>query len=121
MKAKKVYFSVFGLKDGTVISVLPVPKPRKTKHGPAPKIDSEGVCRFNVQDELVPSRMTECHRIVFHTTVATALNVKRVLREQLAGRLDTLEKAVADTQSQLARIERKIDQLLQASADADGS
>jgi hypothetical protein len=91
------------------------------KHGPAPKIDPEGVCRFNAQDELVPSRMTECHRIVFHTAVATAINVRRIVREQVAGRLEALEKAVADTHEQLARIERKLDQLLQASADADGS
>jgi hypothetical protein len=113
MKAKMVYYSVFGLKDGTVFAVLPVTKPRKTKHGPAPKIDADGVCRFNVE-EVVPSEMTDCNRTVFHTAVATALNVKRLLRELVAGRLDAMEKAVAETHEQLARIEDKLDQLIRA-------
>lgn len=121
MKAKRVYYSVFGLKDGTVFAVLPVAKPRKTKHSPTPKIDADGVCRFNVEDDVVPSKMTDSNRTVFHTAVATALNVKRILREQLAGRLDALEKAVAETHEQLARIEDKLDQLLGATAHAGAS
>ncbi len=119
MKAKRVYYSVFGLKDGTVFAVLPVTKPRKTKHGPAPKIDPEGVCRFNVEDDVTPSQMTDFNRTVFHTAVATALNMKRILREQLAGRLDELEKAVAKTHDQLARIEDKLDLVLKACPSPD--
>jgi hypothetical protein len=121
MKAKMVYYSVFGLKDGTVFAVLPVTKPRKTKHGPAPKIDPDGVCRFNVEEDVVPSQMTDCNRTVFHTAVATALNVKRMLREQVAGRLDALEKAVAETHDQLARIEDKLDLLLKRCASPDAA
>jgi hypothetical protein len=119
MKAKRVYYSVFGLKDGTVFAVLPVTMPRKTKPGPAPKIDPDGVCRFNVEDDVVPSQRTDCNRAVFHTSVATALDVKRILREQLEGRLDELEKAGAETHNQLARIEDKLDLLLKACPSPD--
>ena len=117
MKAKKVYYSVFGLKDGTVCAVLPVPKPRKTQHGPAPEIDPEGVSRCIVEDDLVPSQMTECHRTVFHTADSTALNMKRILREQVSGRLDSLEQTVADTREQLDRIDQKLAQLLRGRAN----
>ncbi len=37
MKAKPVYYTAFGLKNGTVYAAMPVRKPRKTKHGPTPR------------------------------------------------------------------------------------
>ena len=43
MEPKKVYYSVFGLKDGTVYLARPVPKPHKSKGGREPKIDPEGI------------------------------------------------------------------------------
>ena len=92
MRSKKVYYMVFGLKDGTVFGVLPVRKPRKTKYSPAPKIDADGVCRFFVED-VVPRDLPDWEKSAFHTAIATALNVRRILREQLTGRLDALEKA----------------------------
>ncbi len=52
--------------------------------------------------------------MTFFTTVGTALNVRRILREQVAGRLDALEQSVTETHERLARIEDKLDQLLRA-------
>lgn len=114
MKARPVYYTAFGLKDGTVYAAMPVRKPRKTKHGPNPRIDPEGVCRFHVGEDEVPAEMPEWRRVTFFTTVGTALNVRRILREQVAGRLDALEKSVAETHERLARIEDKLDRLLRA-------
>jgi hypothetical protein len=114
MKARPVYYTAFGLKDGTVYAAMPVRKPRKTKHGPAPRIDAEGICQFYAGVVEAPADMPEWRRATFHTTVGTALNVRRIIREQVAGRLDALEQAVAETQERLARIEDKLDRLLRA-------
>jgi hypothetical protein len=97
MRAKTVYYTAFGLKDGTVFGAMPVRKPRRTRHGPAPAIDPEGVCRFYVEDVAAPADLPEWKRATFHAAVSTALNVRRIVMTQLAGRLAALEKGVAET------------------------
>jgi hypothetical protein len=81
MKTKKVYSTVFGLKDGTAFSALPVRNARKTKPSAAPKVDAEGVSQSYAGDEVVPADVPDRQRVTSHTAVATALNVKRILRE----------------------------------------
>jgi hypothetical protein len=115
MKRKKpVYYTAFGLKDGTVFAAMPVRKPHKAKPDP------EGVCTFIPYNEVVPADLPDWHRTAFFAAVSTDINVRRIVRERVVPRLDALEKEVAEARKQLARIEQKLDLLLQQDGNAGG-
>jgi len=112
MRVQQAYYSVFALKDGTVYLALPVRKPRKTKYSSAPKIDEEGVCNWNIEREVVPKDLPDWAKGAWHAAVSTCLNVKRIVREQVAQRLDRVDQQVQELRQQLDRLEHKIDSLL---------
>ena len=115
MKRKKpVYYTAFGLKDGTVFAAMPVRKPHKAKPDP------EGVCTFYSEGDVVPADLPDWQRTAFHAAVSTDINVKRIMRERVVARLDTLEKELAAAHEHLARIEQKLDLLLRGQGGSAG-
>jgi hypothetical protein len=111
VRTQPVYYKVFALKDGTVYFVSLSRKPRKTKHGPRPEIDEEGICTWFIEKER-PSDITDWAKGAWHTAVATTLSVKRIVRLQVQPRLDRIEGDVQALGEQMKRLENKIDQLL---------
>jgi hypothetical protein len=104
----KSYFTVFALKDGTVASVLESRKPSKRALGRGKRIDDDGVYREYVTDATTYDNHTDAQRIQKHITIATAINVKRALRQLVVPRLDRLAEQVSALQAQLDRIEQKL-------------
>jgi hypothetical protein len=124
MKTKKVYYRVQALQDGTITLAMPERKPRKTRSSD-PQIDEDGIFFWGWHEEKddEPNRFTDWAKGVWYTCVATALNVKRIVREQVEGRLDSQQREIAALREQLTRIEEKLDRLLSAAGrpqNADG-
>jgi hypothetical protein len=112
VRTQKAYYRVFALKDGTIYLVIPSRKPRKTKYSSPPKIDADGICTWFIDNKVEPRDLPEWQCGAWHTNVATCLNVKRIVRQQLEPRLDRIEQEVQTLREHLGRIEQKIDQLL---------
>jgi hypothetical protein len=124
MKTKKVYYRVQALQDGTITIAMPERKPRKTRSSD-PQIDEDGIFFWGWHEEKddEPSRFTDWAKGVCYTCVATALNVKRIVRQQVEARLDVQQQEIASIHEQLTRIEEKLDRLLDAAErpqNADG-
>ena len=108
---RKVYYSVFALKDGTIYAVCQGRKPRKTRDSRAPKIDEDGIHTWYLGTPIAPFKMEEWERAAYHSTVSTCLNMKRLLRNRVECRLQNLERRVEELGGQLDRIEAKLDRL----------
>ncbi len=115
MKTKKVYYRVQALQDGTITLAMPERKPRRTRSSD-PKIDEDGIFFWGWHEEKddEPSRFTDWAKGVWYTCVATALNMKRIVRQQVEGRLDSQQQEIAAIREQLTRMEEKLDRLLGA-------
>jgi len=111
VRTQNVYYKVFALKDGTVYFVSVSRKPRKTKYGPRPQIDEEGICTWFIEKDR-PSDITDWAKGAWHSAVATCLNVKRIVRLQIQPRFDRIEVEVQTLREQMERLEKKIDRLL---------
>lgn len=111
MRLQKVYYKVFALKDGTVFYVSVSRKPRQTRHGPRVQIDEEGVCTWYVETDC-PEGATDWAKGTWHTAIATSLNVKRIVRQQIQPRFDQIEKDVLALRAQIGDLEKKIDRLI---------
>ncbi len=112
MPEKRVYYWVDGLKDGTVCLAFVTNKPRKCNALPRQRIDEDGICRWYFTDPEEARRFTEWGKSVWHSSIATCLNMRRVVREQVEARLQRLEDSLSKVQEQLGRIEIKIDRLM---------
>ena len=120
MRFLPVYYSVFALKDGTVITPLPTRKPRKTKYSRAPKIDEEGIWRWYLEKRERLDDVPDRFWTAFVVNVGTCLNVKRIVRQRVESRLDSLNERLDAMRSQLDRIERKLDERLSSSDKSHG-
>src|SRR3954466_15487898 len=109
MKTKTAYYAAFGLKDGTVYTVLPIRKPEDSQHGRATPPDPEGICNFNIEDGEKARDMPDWLRTTFHTTIATSLNIRKLAREQVVSVLGRLESKLATVQEQLDRVLKRLD------------
>ena len=111
-RPKKAYYSAHASSDGTIYLAIQTRKPMKRDAGQSPAIDEEGVWRwfYDKPDEEV--NLSQPTSIMRNICISTALNVKRIVREQVGSRLDTVAGELADLKSHLKRIEEKIDSLL---------
>jgi hypothetical protein len=80
--------------------------------GSSPQVDEEGVWRWFYDKPEEELHLTKHGSIIRNVRIATALNVRRAIREQVGQRLAAFETAAADMKSQLSRIEQKLDSLL---------
>src|SRR6266700_93941 len=106
MPRAKVYFKAFVLKDGTVMVGMPSRKPGpKTLRNLRAKIDEDGVW-WNIEESY---QQIEDHKqeakLVVHSTIATSLNLTRIVGPQITGRIDRLAERFRAIETALARIE----------------
>jgi hypothetical protein len=117
VRTQKVYYTVFGLKDGTVYLANLTRKPRKTKYSSRPQIDEDGICRWYIEKEVVPKDLPDWAKGAWHTALAPCLNVKRIVRQQVEPRLEPIEREVHVLRAQMERVEKNIDRLLSRAKD----
>ena len=106
MGKQNVYYKAFVLKDGTVLVGMPSRKPGpKTLRNFHSNIDDDGVW-WNIQENFkqIEDYKQEA-RLVVHSTIATCLNIRRIVREQITTRINRLEERLSAIETALARIE----------------
>jgi hypothetical protein len=111
MNTQKAYYSVFALKDGTIYLAIQTRKPRQTKNSGHLKNDEDGIHNWYVEKEM-PKGLNDCGKGTLHTSLATCLNVKSIVRQQVEPRLDRIERETRTLREQMERVEQKIDALL---------
>jgi hypothetical protein len=112
VRKRKVYYWVFGLQDGTIWAVGVNRKPRKTQSHRAPRIDEDGIYRWTIYKDVVPANLPEWERALWHATIATRLNVKRALGEQVEPQIAELKRQQEAIANALIRVEEKLGRLL---------
>jgi len=118
VRTQKAYYVVFASRDGTIYLVNETRKPRKTKYSPRPKIDEDGICTLYVEKDVQVKDLPDWMKSVWHTALATTLNAKRILRQQIEPRLDRIERTLQTIQERIGTLEQKIDRLI-AKREAD--
>ncbi|HOW71085.1 MAG TPA: hypothetical protein PKY77_10830 [Phycisphaerae bacterium] len=108
MAEQKAYYSVFGLKDGIVWLATQQRKPVRSRTWGRPQIDEDGIYSWFVDKVGDGENMTDQAKVAKGTTIATCLNMKRVVREQVEPRLAALAQQVSALRVQLNRIEQKL-------------
>lgn len=103
LKRKKAYYYVHALRDGTIWLATLSRKPRK-KPRQKLEIDEDGIYDWWL-DEDIPHNMTDWAKSVRWGTVATALNVRRTVREQIEPKLNAVLERLAGIEKRLSRIE----------------
>lgn len=90
MDFKKVYYNAHALQDGMIYFVTPTRKPRKTRTHGEPQIDEDGIYRWYLDKPEDDERLhfTDWGKGVWQTCAAMTLNMKRIIRQQVEGRLD---------------------------------
>jgi hypothetical protein len=106
LKRKKAYYSVRALRDGTIWLAVLTRKPSK-KPRQKLQIDDDGIHNWYL-DEDIPHGMTDWARSVRYGTVATSLNVKRIMREQIEPKLDEVLNRLSSIEERLKQMERDI-------------
>lgn len=101
-KQKPAYYSVHALRDGTIWFVLQGRKPAKSQN---PIIDEDGIYQWHL-DEVKPDELSDWGQCLLHSTVATCLNVKRIVRHQVEGKLDLILKRLDEISQRLDRLEQ---------------
>ena len=114
MRKRKAYYTVFALRDGTIHAVSQTRKPRKSSARPRPRIDEDGVHTWYMDNMVSAKDIAEWMRGSYHSTVATCLNTKRIVRERVESRLDEADERMGAMQEQLDRMEGKMDRVLEA-------
>ncbi len=109
MKKQNAYYKVFALKDKTIVLVLQTRKPVGPRGGPKPKIDEDGIHTWFPETAMDYQHLPKAAAASRHTTIATCLNLKRILRERVESRLTTVEGQLVQIAEQLTRLEDKLD------------
>jgi hypothetical protein len=98
---KPAYFSVHALRDGTIWLALQGRKPSKRQN---PQIDEDGIYQWML-DEENPIQFADWGKCLFHTAVATSLNMKRIVRKQVETKLDLILSRLDEIHQRLERLE----------------
>ena len=110
---RKAYFKTFELTNGTALLAIPMrkPHPKSVKIGIS-RMDEDGVCWVFTDDYNDIEGYTQETRNFIHSTLATSINVKRAIRQQVEPKLDAPSRNVAALKDQVARIEQKLDSIV---------
>jgi hypothetical protein len=105
LRPDKVYFKAFVLKDGTVLVGMPSRKPGpKTLKNFRSKIDEDGIW-WNIEESYKElEHYGHDAKLLVHSTIATSLNLRRIVREQITPRINRLEERLSAIETALARI-----------------
>jgi hypothetical protein len=105
-KFKKTYYSVSALQDGTIVFASQTRKPVKSNVRGTPEIDEDGIHNWYIDKQEAVQGFTDWGKGVHHSAVVQCLNTKRIIREQVEGRLAKIEAQLVAIAEQLARIEK---------------
>lgn len=111
MRPKKIYYWVSALRDHTILAALEKRKQGATKTRRAPRVDPEGIYYWSFDTAKDFRHLTEAQCAARHTTIATCLNIRRIVRERIERRLDDLNRTVTALTEQLARLTAPADRL----------
>lgn len=106
VKFKKTYYSVIALPDGTIVFATQTRKPVKSNVRGKPRIDEDGIHNWYIEKQDDVQRYTDWGKGVHHSAVVQCLNTKRIIREQVEGRLERIEAQLVAIAEQLTRIKR---------------
>lgn len=104
-----LYYSTFCLRDGTIITALPVRKPLpKTIKREKLKIDKDGVCREWAFSEREFSHLPLEKRVHLQDVISNRLNTRRAIREMLLPQFAKLQEDLNEIRRQLDQIQQTI-------------
>jgi hypothetical protein len=112
MQRNKAYYTVSMLKDGIIWLANQTRKPRGGRGWRAPRSDEDGIWRALVDKVDDDKDWHEWVEIVRSVNIATGLNVRRAIRQQVECNLLAANQRLDALEVQMKRIEQKIDSLL---------
>ena len=111
MRLRKVYYTVFALKDGTVLFARPTRKPHRRRGSRGPRIDEEGICQWFPEKWERFDQMPDRVWTAFQSVVGTCLNTKRIIRTRVESRFDVLDQKLKEMGERLESLERRLDRI----------
>ena len=99
------YYSVHALKDGTIWLATDTTLPRRQKGVRPPQVDQDGIWQVWIEGSDSDRPYVDWVKGAREASVATCLNMRRVLRSQIEPKIDAIH-------AQLKQLEGKVDQLL---------
>ena len=105
----QTYYSVFTVKDGTIWHAATSRKPDGSL---ADAVDEDGVFNTFVEELGAEARYTRVAKVVRGATLATSLNLRRVLRDRVENRLIAVTQQLASLRAQADRIEAALKEVL---------
>ncbi len=117
MRPKTAYYWVWALKDGTIVWANQTRKPSKGTPDAA-RIDEDGIYRWTIEKTENFARISDWGKAAWHGAVANRLNLKRLIREEVQSRLDSLGAQLDDLAQSLGRIEQKLNEVARTSHPA---
>lgn len=111
MPKPKAYFQVFALKNDIIWLATQERKPGRSRTWGEPQIDEDGIFSWLINTTEQHESMTPHAKVAKGTTIATYLNVRRIIREHVEPRLSDLSHQISAVQDALNRIERKLDEV----------
>lgn len=115
---QKTYYSVFAVRDGTIWHASTRRKPGGMPPG---AIDADGVFNTFVEKLGEEDQYTPVAKVVRGGTLATCLNLKRVLRNRVEVRLTAIAQQLIDLKAQADRIEAALQKLAPAASGDAGT
>ena len=115
---QKTYYSVFAVRDGTIWHASTRRKPGGMPPG---DIDADGLFNTFVEKLGEEDQYTPVAKVVRGGTLATCLNLKRVLRNQVEVRLTAMAQQLIDLKAQADRIEAALQKLATAASGDVGT
>lgn len=104
MRRKVAFYQVFAVKDGIIWHATQTAKPPGIGRRGGPKPDEDGVHLWYVDDLRTHEPFTPTAKVVSAATIATCLNIKRALREQVEQRLERIERQLESVLSRLDKL-----------------
>ncbi len=108
MRYRKAYYTVFGLKDGTIWFAIQKRKPYAGPSGSRVRIDQDGIFEWYAESVEEESSFTGTAKIVRGATLATCLNLRRTIREMVEHRLEKLERRLQAIEDRLAELVERL-------------
>ena len=109
---ERAYYAVHALKDGIIWLASETRKPSKLHGSRAPKIDEDGIWEWKTGMIDYQRAFVDWVKAAREAAIATTLNVKRIVRQQVECRLDAQQQQISAMAEQLKRIEEKLDRRL---------
>lgn len=101
MRRQAAFYQVFAVKDGIIWHATQTAKPSGIGRRGGPRPDEDGIHLWHLDDLRTHEPFTPIAKVVSAATIASCLNVKRALREQVEQRLERIQQQLEVVLSRL--------------------